>query len=114
MLNIIGLYLNPSDNAVVLLVDEKTGIQALDRNQPVLSLKPHGKVKNIPFEYRRPGTTSLLAALDVHQGTVVGTCDKRHTHQKFLSFLKHLERTYRQRDRDIHIICDNYSTHWHK
>jgi putative transposase len=114
MLNIIGLYLNPPDNAVVLSVDEKTGIQALDRNQPVLPLKPHGKLKNIPFEYKRLGTTSLLAALDVHQGTVVGTCDKRHTHQEFLSFLKHLEKTYRQRGRDIHIICDNYSTHRHK
>lgn len=114
MLNIIGLYLNPPDNAVVLSVDEKTGIQALDRTQPVLPLKPHGKVKNLPFEYKRLGTTSLLAALDVHQGTVLGKCEKRHTHQEFLSFLQHLEKTYRKKRCDIHIICDNYSTHRHK
>lgn len=114
MLNIIGLYLNPPDNAVVLSVDEKTGIQALDRTQPVLPLKPHGKVKNIPFEYKRLGTTSLLAALDVHQGTVVGKCEKRHTHQEFLSFLQYLEKSYRKKGREIHIICDNYSAHRHK
>lgn len=114
MLNIIGLYLNPPDNAIVLSVDEKTGIQALDRTQPVLPLKPHGKVKTIPFEYKRNGTTSLLAALDVHQGNVLGKCEKRHTHKEFLSFLKHLERTYRRKGRDIHIICDNFSAHRHK
>jgi len=114
MLNIIGLYLNPPENAVVLCVDEKTGIQALDRTQRVLPLKPHGKVKNIPFEYKRLGTTSLLAAFDVHQGTVLGKCEDRHTHQEFLSFLQHLEKTYRKKGREIHIICDNYSTHKHK
>lgn len=114
MLNIIGLYLEPPDNAVVLCVDEKTGIQALDRNQPVLPLKPHGKVKNIPFEYKRLGTTSLMAAFEVHQGTVVGKCEKRHTHQEFLSFLQRLEKIYRKRGREIHIICDNFSAHRHK
>ena len=114
MLNIIGLYLNPPENAMVLSVDEKTGIQALDRNQPVLPLKPHGKVKNLPFEYKRLGTTSLLAALDVHTGQVHGTCEKRHTNQEFLSFLKKLERTYRKKGRLIHIICDNYSAHKHR
>lgn len=114
MLNIIGLYLNPPDNAMVLSVDEKTGIQALDRNQPVLPLKPHGKVKNIPFEYKRLGTTSLLAALDVHTGQIQGKCEKRHTNQEFLNFLKQLERTYRKKGRMIHIICDNYSAHKHR
>ena len=114
MLNIIGLYLNPPDNAVVLCVDEKTAIQALDRRQRVLPLKPHGKVKNIPFEYKRLGTTSLLAALEVHQGTIVGKFEQRHTHQEFLAFLKHLQRTYRKKDREIHIICDNFSAHRHK
>lgn len=114
MLNIIGLYLNPPDNAVVLSVDEKTGIQALDRMQPVLPLKPHGKVKNIPFEYKRLGTTSLLAALEVHQGKVLGQFEKRHTHQEFLSFLKRIERTYRKSGRNIHVICDNFSAHRHK
>lgn len=114
MLNIIGLYLNPPDNAVVLSVDEKTGIQALDRTQPVLPLKPHGKVKNIPFEYKRLGTTSLMAAFEVHKGKVMGKFDKRHTHQEFLSFLQYLEKTYRKKGREIHIICDNYSAHRHK
>jgi transposase len=113
MLNIVGLYLNPPENAVVLSVDEKTGIQALDRTQPVLPLRPHGKVKNIPFEYKRHGTTSLLAALQVHQGNVHGKCEERHTHQEFLSFLKYLERTYRKKGREIHIICDNFSAHRH-
>lgn len=114
MLNIIGLYLNPPENAVVLSVDEKTGIQALDRNQPVLPLKPHGKVKNIPFEYKRLGTTSLLATFDVHKGEVVGKCEARHTHQEFLGFLKRVVRLYRKGGRDIHIICDNFSAHKHR
>lgn len=114
MLNIIGLYLHPPQNSVVLSVDEKTGIQALDRNQPVLPLQPHGKVKNIPFEYKRLGTTSLLAALEVHNGKVTGKCEQRHTHQEFLEFLKQLVRIYRKKGREIHIICDNYSTHKHK
>lgn len=114
MLNIIGLYLDPPENAVVLSVDEKTGIQALDRTQPVLPLKPHGKVKNIPFEYKRLGTTSLLAALDVHRGEVTGKFEDRHTHQEFLSFLKQLVKAYQKKGRDIHIICDNFSAHRHK
>jgi transposase len=113
MLNIVGLYLEPPDNAVVLSVDEKTGIQALDRTQPVLPLQPHGKIKNIPFEYKRLGTTSLLAALDVHSGTVHGQFENRHRHQEFLSFLMRLEKTYRKKGRKIHIICDNYSAHKH-
>ena len=113
MLNIIGLYLNPPENAIVLSVDEKTGIQALGRTQPVLPLQPHGKVKNIPFEYKRHGTTSLLAALQVHQGKVHGKFEDRHTHKEFLSFLKYLERTYRKKNREIHIICDNFSAHRH-
>jgi transposase len=114
MLNIVGLYLKPPDNAIVLSVDEKTGIQALDRKQPVLPLQPHGKLKNIPFEYKRLGTTSLLAAFDVHTGLVVGQCENRHTHQEFLTFLSRLEKNYRKKGRKIHIICDNYSAHKHK
>jgi len=114
MLNIIGLYLDPPENAVVLSVDEKTGIQALDRTQPVPHLKPHGKVKNIPLEYKRLGTTSLLAALNVHQGDVMGHCGKSNNHQEFLGFLKRLVRTYRRRGREIHIICDNNGTHKHE
>lgn len=114
MLNIIGLYLNPPENAIVLSVDEKTGIQALDRTQPVLPLHPHGKVKNIPFEYKRNGTTSLLAALDVHSGTITGRCEKRHTNAEFTSFLKELVKKYKRKTNEIHIICDNYSAHKHK
>lgn len=113
MLNVIGLYLNPPENAIILSVDEKTGIQALDRTQPVLPLRLHGKMKNIPFEYKRLGTTSLIAALNVHTGKVHGQCEKKHTNQEFLSFLKKLEKTYRKKGRQIHIICDNYSAHKH-
>ena len=113
MLTIIGLYLNPPENAVVLCVDEKTGIQALDRTQPVLPMQPHGRIKNIPFEYKRLGTTSLLAALNVHSGTIHGQCEQRHRHQEFLSFLTSLEKRYRKKGRRIHIICDNYSAHKH-
>lgn len=114
MLNIIGLYLNPPENAIVLSVDEKTGIQALDRTQPVLPLQPHGKIKNIPFEYKRNGTTSLLAALDVHSGTITGRCEKRHTNVEFTSFLKELVKKYKRKTNEVHIICDNYSAHKHK
>ena len=114
MLNIIGLYLNPPENAIVLSVDEKTGIQALDRTQPVLPLQPHGKVKNIPFEYKRNGTTSLLAALEVHSGTITGRCEQRHTNIEFISFLKELVKKYKRKTNEIHIICDNYSAHKHK
>ena len=71
-------------------------------------------MKNIPFEYKRLGTTSLLAAFDVHQGEVVGKCEARHTHQEFLGFLKRPVRLYRKGGRQIHIICDNYSTHKHR
>jgi putative transposase len=114
MLNIIGLYLKPPENAIVLSVDEKTGIQALDRTQPVLPLQPHGKIKNIPFEYKRNGTTSLLAALDVHSGTITGRCEKRHTNVEFTFFLKELVKKYKRKTNEIHIICDNYSAHKHK
>lgn len=114
MLNIIGLYLNPPENAIVLSVDEKTGIQALDRTQPVLPLQPHGKIKNIPFEYKRNGTTSLLAALDVHNGIITGRFEKKHTNVEFTSFLKGLVKKYKRKTNEIHIICDNYSAHKHK
>ncbi len=113
MLTIVGLYLNPPENAIVLSVDEKTGIQALDRTQPVLPLKPHGKIKNIPFEYKQLGTTSLIAALEVHKGNVTGVCEDRHTHVEFLSFLQNLVRKFRRKNREIHIIMDNYSAHKH-
>jgi len=109
-LDILGLYLNPPENALVLSVDEKTTIQALDRTQPTLPLRP-GRVERRSFEYKRNGTTSLYAALAVHQGQVVGQCTPRHRHQEFLDFLRFLVRTYPQRD--LHLIVDNLSPHKH-
>ena len=71
-------------------------------------------MKNSPFEYKHLGTTSLLAALEVHQGKVTGICEERHTHQEFLSFFQYVEKTYRRKGREIHMICVNYSTYHHK
>ncbi|MBN1561618.1 transposase [candidate division KSB1 bacterium] len=83
----------------------------MDRTQPVLLLQPNGKIKNIPFEYKRLGTTSLIATLDIHSGTVHRQFESRHRHQEFLSFLMRLEKTDRKKGRQIHIICDNSSAH---
>lgn len=110
-LDILGLYLNPPENALVLSVDEKTAIQALDRTQPTLPLRP-GQVERRSFEYKRNGTASLYAALAVHQGEVIGQCASRHRHQEFLDFLRFLVRTYP--DRELHLIVDNLSAHKHQ
>lgn len=110
-LDILGLYLNPPENALVLSVDEKTAIQALDRTQPMLPLRP-GRPERRSFEYKRNGTTSLYAALAVHQGEVIGQCAPRHRHQEFLDFLRTLARTYP--DRDLHLVVDNLSAHKHQ
>jgi transposase len=107
---ILGLYLNPPENALVLSVDEKTNIQALDRTQPTLPLRP-GQAERRSFEYKRNGTTSLYAALAVHSGEVVGQCTVKHRHQEFLDFIRLLVRTYP--DRDLHLIVDNFSAHKH-
>jgi len=109
-LDILGLYQNPPENALVLSVDEKTAIQALDRTQPTLPLRP-GQVERRSFEYKRNGTTSLYAALAVHQGEVIGRCVPRHRHQEFLGFLRLLSRTYP--GQDLHLIVDNLSAHKH-
>lgn len=109
-LDILGLYLNPPENALVLSVDEKTAIQALDRTQPVLPLRP-GQVERRSFEYKRKGTTSLYAALAVHDGEVVGQCAPKHRHQEFLDFLSLLVRTYPQRE--LHLVVDNFGAHKH-
>lgn len=109
-LEIVGLYLNPPENALVLSVDEKTNIQALDRTQPTLPLRP-GRAERRSFEYKRNGTTSLYAALAVHDGEVVGQCASRHRHQEFLDFLRLLVRTYP--GRELHLIVDNFSAHKH-
>jgi len=110
-LDILGLYLNPPENALVLSVDEKTAIQALDRMQPMLPLRP-GQVERRSFEYKRNGTISLYAALAVHQGEVVGQCAPRHRHQEFLEFLQLLARRYPEQE--LHLIVDNLSAHKHE
>lgn len=106
--DVVGLYLNPPTNAVVLSVDEKTQIQALNRTQPMLPLRP-GLPARQTHDYRRNGLTSLYAALEVASGKVVGECSDRHTGADFLRFLKILARRYRKRD--LHVILDNSSTH---
>lgn len=108
---ILGLYLNPPDNALVLAVDEKSQIQALDRTQPELPLRA-GNSKRLTSTYKRHGTTCLLAALAVHVGSVEGRCTDSHTHEEFLSFLKHLYRKYPKKH--LHVIVDNFSAHKHK
>jgi transposase len=106
--DVVGLYLNPPDNAVVLSVDEKTQIQALNRTQPVLPLRP-GIPARQTHDYERHGLTSLFAALEVHSGTVVGDCRDRHTGADFLQFMKQLVKRYRRTE--LHVILDNSSTH---
>jgi len=107
---ILGLYLDPPDNALVLSVDEKSQIQALDRTQPALPMR-EGNPKRLTHDYKRHGTTCLLAALAVHEGTVDGRCIDSHTHEEFLAFLKYLHRKYPRKE--LHIILDNFSAHKH-
>jgi transposase len=106
--DVVGLYLHPPTNAVVLSVDEKTQIQALERTQPLLPLRPNLPARQT-HDYRRNGLTSLYAALEVASGKVVGECSERHTGADFLRFLKLLHRRYR--GRPMHVILDNSSTH---
>jgi len=107
---VIGLYMDPPENALVLSVDEKTQMQAIDRTQPELPLRPD-RPRRQTATYTRHGTACLLASLSVHEGHVDGRCVERHTHQEFLAFLKYLYRKYPHRE--IHVICDNLSTHKH-
>ncbi|MDR0826553.1 MAG: IS630 family transposase [Desulfovibrio sp.] len=108
---IIGLYMEPPANALVLCVDEKSQIQALDRTQPLLPMV-FGRPKRVTATYKRNGTTCLLAALAVHEGTIEGRCVDGTHHANFLNFLKHLYRT--NPGKDLHIIADNLSAHKHK
>ena len=108
MLAIVGLYLNPPANAVVLCVDERTSIQALDRTQPLLPLKPH-LIERRSFEYKRNGTASLLAALEVHTGKVQGECLERNDSDAFIRFLRRLLRAYPEKE--LHVVVDNGSSH---
>lgn len=109
--DVVGLYLNPPDKALVLCVDEKSQIQALDRTQPALPMRT-GLVETRTHDYVRHGTTTLFAALNVLEGTVIGSCKPRHRHQEFLEFMKEIDRKVPRR-RDVHIILDNYGTHTH-
>jgi putative transposase len=109
--DIVGLYLNPPDKAMVLCVDEKSQIQALDRTQPVLPMGL-GYVEGITHQYVRHGTLTLFAALDLTTGEVIAQCKKRHRHQEFLQFLKHIEANVPEK-LDIHLVVDNYATHKH-
>ena len=109
--DVVGLYLNPPDKAVVLCVDEKSSIQALDRTQPGLPMKK-GRCGTMTHDYKRHGTSTLFAALNVLSGQVLGTCMQRHRHQEFLKFLNRIDRTV-DKTVELHIIMDNYATHKH-
>lgn len=109
--DVVGLYLNPPAKALVLCVDEKSQIQALDRTQPGLPLKK-GRCGTMTHDYKRNGTTTLFAALEVAQGKVVGQCYARHRHQEFLKFLQHLDEEFAG-DLKLHVVMDNYGTHKH-
>ena len=108
VIDVVGLYLDPPEGALVLCVDEKTQIQALDRTQPTLPMKP-GKAARMTHDYKRNGTTSLYAALEIASGEVTGACYPRHRHQEFLAFLNRLVRAYPRRP--LHVVLDNSSTH---
>jgi putative transposase len=109
--DIVGLYLNPPDKALVLCVDEKSQVQALDRTQPLLPLGL-GYVEGVTHDYVRHGTTTLFAALDVASGQVITQCKKRHRHHEFLQFLNHIDQNVPE-DFAIHLVVDNYATHQH-
>jgi transposase len=109
--DVVGLYLNPPDQAIVLCVDEKSQIQALNRTQPGLPLKK-GRCGTMTHDYQRNGTTTLFAALDLLQGKVIGDCYKRHRHQEFLSFLRRIDREF-PGNQALHLVMDNYGTHGH-
>jgi len=108
--DVVGLYMNPPQNAVVVCVDEKTQIQALDRTAPILPLRP-GVPEKQTHDYKRNGTTSLFAALEVATGKVTDRCYQRHTNTEFLDFLKQVAKAYPRRE--LHVVCDNYATHKH-
>lgn len=107
--DVIGLYMNPPEKAIVLCVDEKTQIQALNRTQPGLPLKK-GRCGTLTHDYKRNGTTDLFAALELLQGKVIADCYKRHRHQEFLKFLRRIDREFAG-DQALHLVMDNYGSH---
>jgi transposase len=109
VVDVVGLYMNPPDKAMVLCVDEKSQIQALDRTQPGLPMKK-GRCGTMTHDYKRHGTTTLFAALDVKSGIVIGECQPRHRAKEFVRFLKKIDRTVKK-GIDLHLIMDNYATH---
>ena len=111
LIDVVGLYLNPPENAIVLCMDEKSQIQALDRTQPSLPIK-QGRAGTMTHDYKRNGTTTLFAALDVLTGKVIGQCLPRHRHTEFLKFLRTIDAEV-PKGLQIHMILDNYSTHKH-
>lgn len=111
LVDVVGLYLNPPEKAVVLCLDEKSQVQALDRTQPSLPMKK-GRAGTMTQDYKRHGTTTLFAALNVLTGAVIGQCLPRHRHDEFLVFLRRIQREV-PRGLQVHLILDNYATHRH-
>jgi transposase len=109
--DIVGLYMSPPEHAIVLCCDEKSQVQALDRTQPGLPLKK-GRAQTMTHDYKRHGTTTLFAAMNVLDGHVIGQCQPRHTHTEWLKFLKTIDRET-PKDKTLHLIADNYATHKH-
>jgi transposase len=109
--DIVGLYMSPPEHALVLCCDEKSQVQALDRTQPGLPMKK-GRAGTMTHDYKRNGTTTLFAALNVLNGQVIGQCQQRHTHAEWLKFLKKIDRET-PKDKTLHLIADNYATHKH-
>jgi transposase len=109
--DIVGLYLSPPEHALVLCCDEKSQVQALDRTQPGLPLKK-GRAATMTHDYKRHGTTTFFAALNILDGSVIGCCQPRHRHEEWLKFLRCVDRET-PRDKQLHLVCDNYSTHKH-
>ena len=111
LLDVVGLYLNPPEHAIVLCADEKSQIQALDRTQKSLPLFP-GRLKTMTHDDQRNGTTTLFAALNVADGNFIGSCMAQHRHQEWIRFLKQID-TETPPGLDLHLILDNYATHKH-
>jgi transposase len=108
---IVGLYLSPPEHAIVLSVDEKSQVQALDRTQPGLPMKP-GRAGTMTHDYKRHGTTTLFAAMEVASGKVISLCQQRHRHQEWIKFLRLIDEATPE-GKELHLICDNYATHKH-
>ena len=109
--DIVGLYMSPPEHALVLCCDEKSQVQALDRTQPGLPMKK-GRAQTMTHDYKRHGTTTLFAALNILDGQVIGQCQQRHTHAEWLKFLRKIDRET-PKDKTLHLIADNYATHKH-